>query len=76
MPDIVSHLTISNIKSGKCAGQCLSSDFWYLHGIHLFVSVTQCNVAGSTRIKVMNQANLYLIHVKAIDHIVLRGQGH
>lgn len=24
----------------------------------------------------MNQAKLYLIHVKAIDHIVLRGQGH
>lgn len=27
MPDIVSHLTISNIKSGKCAGQCLRDFF-------------------------------------------------
>lgn len=49
---------------------------WHTFVCICYCEVTQCNVAGSTRIKVMNQAKLYLIHVKAIDHIVLRGQGH
>lgn len=76
MPDIVSHLTISNKKAGKCAGQCLLVLAWHTFVCICYCEVTQCNVAGSTRIKVMNQAKLYLIHVKAIDHTVLRGQGH
>lgn len=61
MPDIVSHLTISNIKSGKCAGQCLR-DFCYLYGI---------TFASLMRIRVMNQSKKFLIYVKAIDNIVL-----